>query len=384
MANFYDSIPAFSNFSELGEDRHYRRLPKDWHVVLADVKASTQAVREGRYKDVNRLGAAAIVCAQKALAGIEFPFSFGGDGATLLVPSGRLEKVRQSLAGLQLLAQQHFDLSLRVGWMSGSDLQQRGLSVEVARYQQTGGACLALLRGTGLAAAEEEIKRSALDTSSETPLLPDLDELSCRWRAVPASRGRSVSLLVEARGPEAATTYRRVLDTLEEILHARLEAANPIQLRRMSYRGWWECLRDEGRQFTSAWSPAFLAKALRITASVTAVKSGGHRIYDPRGYFRSIASHCDYRKFDGQLKLTLDCEPAQAMAMKFYLEGLRQAGEIYYGLNESKETLITCYVRNVGPEGHLHFVDGADGGYTLAAVQLKEQKAGAAISPTPL
>lgn len=34
---------------------------------------------------------------------------------------------------------------------------------------------------------------------------------------------------------------------------------------------------------------------------------------------------------------------------------------------------MTCYVNNLDEGGHLHFIDGAGGGYTLAAQQLKNQ-----------
>ena len=58
--DFYNSIPSFSDFASLTEDRHYQAVPGDWSVVLTDVKGSTQAIEAGRYKDVNRIGAAAM------------------------------------------------------------------------------------------------------------------------------------------------------------------------------------------------------------------------------------------------------------------------------------------------------------------------------------
>ena len=35
--------------------------------------------------------------------------------------------------------------------------------------------------------------------------------------------------------------------------------------------------------------------------------------------------------------------------------------------------LMTCYVANLKPTQHIHFFDGGDGGYAMAAKQLKGQ-----------
>ena len=51
----------------------------------------------------------------------------------------------------------------------------------------------------------------------------------------------------------------------------------------------------------------------------------------------------------------------------------RQAkGKLVYGLHASKAALMTCLIFNRQGE-HVHFVDGADGGYALASAQMKEK-----------
>ena len=41
-------------------------VPDSWSVVVADVKGSTEAVRMGRYRDVNLAGAACIAAVRNA------------------------------------------------------------------------------------------------------------------------------------------------------------------------------------------------------------------------------------------------------------------------------------------------------------------------------
>jgi hypothetical protein len=43
--------------------------------------------------------------------------------------------------------------------------------------------------------------------------------------------------------------------------------------------------------------------------------------------------------------------------------------------------MMTCLVFSLEQSRHVHFIDGADGGYALAALQLKSQLQ--ALAPTP-
>ena len=373
--SFYQSIPSFSNFADFTVDSHFRRVPSDWWVLLTDVRGSTAAIEAGRYKDVNRVGAAAIACAQKALGGADFPYVFGGDGATLLAPPEGMQAVSQALAVLQAHAEKRFKLKLRVGRVTVAEVEAAGTPIEVARFELAGGRCTAVFRGGGLTTAEKKIKADPAQYSVPPAKgVPDLDELSCRWNAVPARRGRSVSLLVVARSGDPAATYNDVMAGLDKVLELGLEASNPIQRPSMSYRSWWSIVKDEARQFPSAWSKAFANKLLGISVAVLSLRWGiKPGFYDPVAYANSIPAHSDYRKFDDTLRLVVDCSPAEVEKMKAFLDGLRAEGRIQYGLHEASSTLITCYVQGTDPGQHIHFVDGGDGGYAMAAKQLKGQ-----------
>ncbi len=80
--NFFHELEHFSDFNDLTKDEHFVKAPSDWKVIVADIKESTKAIEAGRYKDVNTLGAACIVAAQNAMNKADFPYVFGGDGAS--------------------------------------------------------------------------------------------------------------------------------------------------------------------------------------------------------------------------------------------------------------------------------------------------------------
>jgi len=52
------------------------------------------------------------------------------------------------------------------------------------------------------------------------------------------------------------------------------------------------------------------------------------------------------------------------------LDEMETDGELFYGLYVSNESVMSCYVHNMN-NSHIHFVDGAEGGYTRAAGVLK-------------
>ncbi|MGY3652840.1 hypothetical protein ACVWW2_008131 [Bradyrhizobium sp. LM4.3] len=97
-ASFYGSIPVFRCFTSLMDPALYSPLPDDWSVGVADIVDSTKAIAAQRYKAVNMAGAAVIAAVTNALEGREFPFVFGGDGASFAVAPRDLEPVREALA----------------------------------------------------------------------------------------------------------------------------------------------------------------------------------------------------------------------------------------------------------------------------------------------
>jgi Protein of unknown function (DUF3095) len=84
--DFYESLPVFRDFTQVADETCFRPLPGDWIIGVADVQQSTRAIRENRYKAVNMAGAAVIASIANALKGRDFPFVFGGDGASFAVP----------------------------------------------------------------------------------------------------------------------------------------------------------------------------------------------------------------------------------------------------------------------------------------------------------
>lgn len=382
--DFYDSLAPFRDFAGITEDRHFAELPDDYEIFVTDVVDSTGAIEKGRYKDVNTIGAAAIAAAQNALGRCDFPYVFGGDGATLVVPSAAAETVERALSGLCNMAKELFNLQLRVGCINAGKVRERGGVVEVARYELVPGKCIAIFRGGGLTVAERMIKSDKEDclVSVSNRENADLDGLSCRWNSIPNKRGRIISLLVLARGEEPGSCYRQVLQYLDELYDGSLDEANPVNTPLMSYHTVRECYRDERRYHGSRWTLAFILRVIGIVGAVLIFRFKLPPLFfNPTHYRNMMRQHADHRKFDDMLRMVIDCSPAQIDALRRWIEERRGKGELFYGLHESDDCLITCYVHDVRDGNRIHFIDGGDGGYAMAARQLKAQMRDSAVKP---
>ena len=89
-------------------------------------------------------------------------------------------------------------------------------------------------------------------------------------------------------------------------------------------------------------------------------------------YKSDIVANADFRKFDDGLRMTIDCSPAFADALEARLVSASDFAD--WGLFRQEAAQVTCLAPSVTERGHVHFVDGSDGGYTLAAKAMKARR----------
>ena len=175
----------------------YSPLPDDWAIGVADIVESTKAIAEARYKAVNMAGASVIAAVANALEGREFPFVFGGDGASFAVSPDDLERTREALAATAIWVEESLNLVMRVALVPVSAVRAQGLDVRVARFGPSANLSYAMFSGGGLGWAETAMKRGEFAVPKAAPgTQPDLTGLSCRFEEIPSARGLILSVLV--------------------------------------------------------------------------------------------------------------------------------------------------------------------------------------------
>ena len=118
-----------------------------------------------------------------------------------------------------------------------------------------------------------------------------------------------------------------------------------------------------------------LAGSVQVVLSqwISTPNMGTHKEGRLAEYIPTMRTHADYRKFDDVLRMVLDCSEDQIQKIEHYLEEQHKKERLCYGLYRSSTALMTCYVQKIEPGEHIHFIDGGDGGYAMAAKQLKSQ-----------
>jgi hypothetical protein len=375
---FYGRIRVFRGFSKLMDPKLYVPLPDDCTVGVADIVDSTKAIAAQRYKAVNMAGASVIAAVTNALEGREFPFVFGGDGASFAVAPGDLAAAREALSATATWVKEDLDLSMRVALVPVSAVRAQGLDVRVARFGPSANLSYAMFSGGGLGWADAAMKRGEFAVAAAPPgSQPDLSGLSCRFEEIPATRGVILSVLVlPAKGADAAT-FRKTIEDILDLVERSPEAGRPVPsggppLRWPPQGVEYEALAARGGSLAKR-----RAVVLAVTLWAYVVMRFGIKVgnFVPRNYLRQVVENSDFRKYDDGLKMILDCTEELEGELARRFETAASAGILRYGLHRQDAAMMTCFVPSVMRSDHVHFIDGASGGYATAATALKAMPA---------
>ncbi len=371
---FYRAMPVFRGFSNLMDPELYRPVPDGWLIGVADIVQSTQAIADNRYKAVNMAGASVIASVTNALENRDFPFAFGGDGASFAVSKQDAELAREALAATATWVKEDLDLSLRVALVPIEAIRAQGLDVRVARYAASPHVSYAMFSGGGLAWAEAAMKRGEFTVPMAPPgAHPDLTGLSCRFSEMPAERGLILSVLIVPGAASDSTAFRRLIEDVVTLVEKSPGAGRPVpssgpRMRWPTPGANFEAMTQRGgplfvrRLGVHAWTLfAYMLFRLNISA-------GG---FVPKIYMQQVVENSDFRKYDDGLRMVLDCKPELADALEGRLAAAASSGTARYGLHRQDAAMMTCFTLSASRPDHFHFVDGARGGYASAATALK-------------
>jgi hypothetical protein len=379
-ASFYGSIPVFRGFTSLMDPALYSPLPDDWSVGVADIVDSTKAIAAQRYKAVNMAGAAVIAAVTNALEGREFPFVFGGDGASFAVAPRDLEPARGALAATATWVREDLDLGMRVALVPVSAIRAQGLDVRVARFGPSANLSYAMFSGGGLAWADAAMKRGAFAiTEAPAGTQPDLSGLSCRFEVIPAARGLILSVLVMPTQGADPRAFRKVIEDVIQLVERSPDAGRPVPPQGPPLTWPPQGLDYEARTKRGGPLLARRASVLAYTLFVYLIMRFDLNVggFVPKRYTRQVVENSDFRKYDDGLRMILDCTPELERALSNRLAAAARDGIVRYGLYQQDAAMMTCFTPSALRSDHVHFIDGARGGYASAATALKAMTAGA-------
>ncbi len=385
VTNPYLDIPAFDDFTKVLDPSVYHALPDDWWVGTSDIVGSTKAVEAGRYKEVNMVGASIIAATTNAIGHSDFPFIFGGDGAAIVCPPDKVPDVRNALAATAIWAKEELGFDLRIALIRINDIRKGGHDVRVARFLASKKLAYAVFSGRGISWAEDQMKQGHnLIAPAPSGTQPDLTGLSCRWSPISAEDGcKILSLIMLPR--DDRHRFDLCATALFGILEQDRRDSNPVPETGPDFRLGWESLRLEAlaTQGTEGSKLRAWCKALFISCVALFLFKTGRKLgdFDPLHYRHQTRLNTDFRRFGDGIWLTVNCNAEQTEQIETLLSNAENNGDIWFGIKQQDEALMTCIVPDIASDSHLHFLDGADGGYTAAASMCKAKMKKTATQP---
>lgn len=375
---FFHEITAMQHLTDITQLENYVDVPDDWYIAITDVRNSTQAIEQGRYKAVNTVAAVTITAVLNSIPNIDVPFMFGGDGASVLIPPEIKAQVEEALAAIKWLAKKNFRLDVRAGLVPIKDVTRAGHTIKVGKLVVSDNFSQPMFTGDGMDFADALLKNPdtelAYQIEADSDANVDLSGYECRWSKHPAASDEVLSLLVKVTvgSPEKRRQiYSEIIRKIHEIYGEHHER-HPINLNRMSVAkaptqyhnelGW----KLENVSWSDLLQLMFWAMGGFLLWKYVEKKW--------ERYKTTVHGSTDHEKFDDVLRMTISGTEQQREELREFLHIYQRLGQLAYGMHTAQHTLMTCIVFDrFGRQ--VHFLDADKGGYAMAAKEMKAQLA---------
>ena len=378
---FYDNLNVADSMRDVLNPQIYTPLPDDWYVAVTDIRGSTDAIRLGKYKEVNMAGASVIAALSNAFGHeINLPFLFGGDGSLIALPDHNIEQIKGYLVFCKSAIKNAYGLRMDTGLISVKEIKENGHNIGVARLRLSEFVDQAVFWGSGVTWAEEIIKEKDM-LSGVKPIEASFSGLECRWSQLPSQKDEIASYIIQAfsgSDEKNADLYEEIFNKIEQVYGGE-DQFHPIYKEKLNMTTKLKFLSVEWKLRIQP--PSLINKirfifqiAFQYLAGIYLMKVGKKTSdTDWSLYKPDLIKHADYKKFGDGLRFVATGTVEQRMALTSYLDKLFAEKKLAYGVHPSFAAMITCYVKKYQHE-HIHFVDGTDGGYAKASQELKSRR----------
>ncbi len=359
------------------QPKSFSKVPSDWHVVVADVENSTEAVEKGLHNNVNLAATGSVVAVlnsiKSELRNHEIPYFFGGDGVTFLIPNEVIIPVMSALDNYKSHVTKNLALTLKIGSLAVSKIYAKDLKIQILKSKVNAHLTIPIILGNGLKFAEKFIKKELgqVDSVSYTTPTVNLTGMECRWDQISPrdENNKVVCLLVHCEDEsQQSSVYADVLDIIT-LVFGNLEERQPITVKRLKLKATVNKIRKEMIARLGRNNLGYLLKHWLITYFG---KFYFAYFKEGKEYLNKVSQLSDTIMFDGSLNTVMEGNSGQIETLTNYLDLLEREGKIKYGIHSTYASVMSCYVQD-RRDNHIHFVDATEGGYTSAAVIFKSK-----------
>jgi hypothetical protein len=170
---------------------------------------------------------------------------------------------------------------------------------------------------------------------------------------------------------QQAETYVRVLDILDEV-YGTYDVRHPVATEVLSPSVSPQNASRKGRLQQGRFKvDSTVEEWLRSLGNAILFKldlSLGN--FNPKQYLQELIAATDTLHLAGTLFTLIVGTSTQREQLRAKLRALEEDGRLIYGTSSCPASVMTCYVQKYD-QNHVHFLDGAGGGYTQASKEFK-------------
>ena len=378
-SDFYEYLPVFRDFTQVADEACFAPMPDDWVVGVADVQQSTEGHspeplqgREHGGRGGDRLGRQ---CAEEP----RLPLRLRRRRRELCGAACRCRPRPASAGGDRDLGQGR-PRSQTCGseWFRSPTSARKAATFASRDTFRRDTISIAMFSGGGMAWADAAMKRGEIALPPAPPgSHPDLSGLSCRYELIPSQRGQVLSLVV-VPGPDArGDDFRAVVEAVTRIVEKTPDASRPLTGAGLRLKWPPQGYDLEARASRRAGESIRARKAQGAGGDVSLLPHHAELVcQSAASCLRSTRSSSSRIRISASSTIRCAwCSIARrnwSAEIENYLKSAAAKGVVRYGMHRQDAAMMTCFTPSPINPKHVHFIDGAQGGYALAAAALKE------------
>ncbi|TVZ26153.1 Protein of unknown function (DUF3095) [Gillisia sp. Hel_I_86] len=319
--NFFSdlSLQTISISDLVGNKSLFSKVPEDWHAIVADINNSTEAIGKGNHDQVNLVATGSVIAILNLAysKNISIPFFFGGDGATMLIPSELLGAAMTALNQHRINTLVNFGFELKIGSLSLKEIHDNKVSLDIAKVKISDVLTIPIVLGEGLQYAEKHIKANFNDANNNTLKIPELlnlEGMECKWDKInpPETHQEVVSLIVVAcKGEEPSEIFSKVLKNIDTI-YGSLDSRKPISVKRLKLKASLRKMNDEMRTKLGKYDGFYL---LKNWFTMTFGKYYLKNTASGKNYLQKLVELTDTLTIDGRINTVITGTPQQRKSL---------------------------------------------------------------------
>jgi hypothetical protein len=179
-------------------------------------------------------------------------------------------------------------------------------------------------------------------------------------------------LVVPAPNADGAA-FRKVIEDIITLVERSPDAGRPVPAGGPPLRWPPQGVDYEARAARGGSFARRRALVLGHTLFAYVIMRFGIRVggFVPARYIAQVVENSDFRKYDDGLRMILDCTEELARDLTARLDAGAAKGIVRFGVHSQDAAMMTCFTPSAMRADHVHFIDGARGGYASAATALK-------------